>query len=374
MQVVTHIGDESAGPSYSVPSLCSALQRNGCDVTLYTLKDLPNKTFDFEVKAFPMSRFPTLALGRSPLLLKALLEDAVQYDLIHSHMLWTAPNYYSGFAAIKHNKPYLIAPRGTLSKWALERAIWKKKIVLALGQKKALNAVSCFHSTAEEERIEIAQYGYPDIPCAILPNGIHLPPPPTFRKNNLKKKLVFLSRIHPKKGVDILVRVWRQLQNRFTDWELAIVGANDNKYAIQMKELSRKLECERINFTGEIKGDKKIEFLQKSHLFVLPTHSENFGMVVAEALSCNLPVICTKGAPWKGLESHNAGWWIDIGEEPLEKALINAMSQSVSSLQIMGENGRSWMDTDYSWDGIAIKTIEVYNWLLERSDKPNNVL
>ena len=175
MQIVTHIGDESAGPSYSVPSLCGALQTLGCDVTLYTLLDVPEKDFNFEIKTFPISSFPTKALGRSPKMLEALSKDARNFDLIHSHMLWMAPNYYSGIVAKRYAIPYVCSPRGTLSEWALKRSVWKKKIVLALGQKKALSSVDCFHATAKQECREIKEAGYPNAHCAVIPNGIDIP-------------------------------------------------------------------------------------------------------------------------------------------------------------------------------------------------------
>ena len=370
MQVVTHIGDESAGPSYSVPSLCTALQDNGCDVTLYTLLDIPTKKFNFKIKNFPRSSFPTKVLGRSPEMLQTLMKDAPNFDLIHSHMLWMAPNYYSGIVADKFDKPYVCSPRGTLSKWALSQSSWKKKIVLALGQQKALNTVDCFHATAEQEYDEIKEAGYPNIPCTVIPNGIDIPELPE-RKEKKYKQLTFMSRIHAKKGIDNLIEAWVSLQDTFQTWELAIVGPDNNDYARAMKELAKKIGARRLTFTGEIKGQRKIDLLTNSDLFVLPTHSENFGMVVAEALACAVPVICTKGAPWSGLVDNDAGWWIDIGVEPLQNELTKAMNLSEIDRATMGENGREWMKRDFSWDEIAKDMIKTYEWLIHNTEKPN---
>ncbi len=369
MQVVTHIGNESAGPSYSVPSLCTALQKKGCEVTLYTLNDIPDSKFNFKVKGFPYCKFPFKALGRSPQMYAAILNDAPKFDLIHSHMLWMSPNYYPGIVAHKLNKPLMIAPRGTLSKWALNVSKWKKKVVMLLGQKKALDAVSCFHATAQSEAADISDFGYQNTPVSIIPNGIDMPV--LLPKKEIGyKRLVFLSRIHPKKGLENLFEAWAELEKRFGEWELHIVGPTNNTYAKSLISLVKERKIERVTFTDEIKGLNKIEFLRNSHLFVLPTYSENFGMVVAEALACELPVICTKGAPWEGLEKHNAGWWIDIGTEALKKSLENAMSMDESKRIVMGKNGRLWMKEEFSWDKIAEDMINTYKWILKQGDKP----
>lgn len=372
MQVVTHIGDESTGPSYSVPSLCTALQKNGCDITLYTLLDIPNKEFLFKIKNFPRSRFPVKALGRSPEMYSFMLEHAKEFDLIHSHMLWMAPNYYSGIVADKYNIPYVCSPRGTLSKWALTQSVWKKKIVLELGQKHALNTVNCFHATAEQEYHEIQEAGYPNVPCTIIPNGIDIPDLP-FKKDKEHKRLTFMSRIHAKKGIDNLIKAWVEIQNSFFEWELSIVGPDNNNYAQEMKILAKDVGAKRLTFTGELKGEAKIDFLSNSDLFVLPTHSENFGMVVAEALACEVPVICTKGAPWKGLVENDAGWWIEIGVEPLKRSLEKAMSLAKEERREIGQNGRKWMERDFSWDKIAKDMIKTYKWLIDHKEKPKCV-
>jgi len=372
MQIVTHIGDESAGPSYSVPSLCGALQTLGCDVTLYTLLDVPEKDFNFEIKTFPISSFPTKALGRSPKMLEALSKDARNFDLIHSHMLWMAPNYYSGIVAKRYAIPYVCSPRGTLSEWALKRSVWKKKIVLALGQKKALSSVDCFHATAKQECREIKEAGYPNAHCAVIPNGIDIPD--LFpKKTKPYKRLTFMSRIHPKKGLEDLIHAWIYLQERFQEWELCIVGPDKNEYAYAMKRLAKEAGAKRLTFTGEIKGKEKIAFLSNSDLFVLPTYSENFGMVVAEALACSVPVVCTKGAPWDGLRENGAGWWIEIGIDPLVNTLAKAMSISDEQRASMGENGRLWMQRDFSWNKIASDMIKVYEWLVFGSQIPSFV-
>ena len=120
-----------------------------------------------------------------------------------------------------------------------------------------------------------------------------------------------------------------------------------------------------VSFTGEVKGDDKNQLLAKSSVYVLPTHTENFGIAVGEALACGTPVITTTGAPWSGLVENDCGLWIDLSVDNLIKALEDMMSRPIDELSRMGENGREWMKRDFSWDEIARKTIRSYEWLLD---------
>lgn len=373
LHVIPYIKNESAGTTHVVIALCKALARNNCEVVLYTLDPVPNKDYGFKIRSFKPSILPHPSLGRSKQMYNALLNDAEDYDVIHNHILWMAPNYYSGLVANKFQIPYITAPHGTLSEWALNHSKWKKRISMLLGQKKALNTVSCFHVTANSEQKEIQDLGY-KVPCTVIPNGIDVP---LLKKNTNPskiKRIVFMSRIHPKKGFDILVSAWTKIQDRFDNWELLIIGpSEDIGYFNNVKKLAKTSGAKRIHFLGEIIGDKKFKYLTDASLFIFPTYSENFGMVVAESLACGTPVICTKGAPWKDLEKHNAGWWIDIGVEPLVEAMIHSMNLDSKVLSKMGKNGQKWMSDEYSWDKIALDMIGTYKWLAKKGEKPKCV-
>ena len=186
-----------------------------------------------------------------------------------------------------------------------------------------------------------------------------------------RKKIITLSRIHQKKNVEMLIRCWAKLENRFADWDLSIVGPDKgNAYADQMKALAKTFGCRRVTFEGELKGECKYKFMAESECEVLPTHSENFGMVVAEALACGTPVICSYGAPWKGLETEKCGWWIPTEEAAFETTMCDVMSMSREELSVMGTRGRDWMRRDFSWKGIGEKMKVAYEWLLHGGDVP----
>jgi glycosyltransferase involved in cell wall biosynthesis len=183
-----------------------------------------------------------------------------------------------------------------------------------------------------------------------------------------------LGRIHPIKGLDNLLLAWAAVQHHFTEWQLRIVGPDNKGYLNEMKQLATKLKLERIEFSGPITGHKKMEAYGEADLFVLPSYSENFGMTVAEALASGTPAIVAQGAPWSGLNENNAGWWIDMGIDPLVACLEHALSQPRASLDTMGLNGRRWMENDFSWDNIAAKMKATYDWILNGDQKPECVM
>ena len=180
-----------------------------------------------------------------------------------------------------------------------------------------------------------------------------------------------MSRIHPKKGLINLIRAWDSVHPR--GWELMIAGPDDgghiNKVLAEIK--SRGLSgC--IHYLGEVNDEDKVKLLYDSNLFILPTLSENFGLVIAEALACGLPVITTKGAPWRTLEEFQCGWWIDLGEVPLINALREATSLSNLELMAMGKQSII-LASNFEWEAISKKMINVYRWVLGHSEKPDCV-
>jgi glycosyltransferase involved in cell wall biosynthesis len=234
-----------------------------------------------------------------------------------------------------------------------------------LCQGAAARAAHCFHATAPHEVSEIRNAGIA-CPVAVIPNGADLPATWKSRATGSKpvKRLLFLGRIAPVKGVDLLLYSWKAVQRRFPDWELRIVGRNDAGYADVMVSLARELKLERVTITGPAYGSEKVDELLAADLFVLPTHTENFGNAIGEALSYALPVVVTRGAPWPGIETNDCGWWIDRGEQALTECLGVALRTTPDTLHAMGLRGRNWIARDFSWDRIAAMTLELYEWVL----------
>lgn len=244
----------------------------------------------------------------------------------------------------------------------------QKKIFWHVLQAPALRAAACFHATAESEYEDIRRLGFRQ-PVCILPNGIDVPPLEET-PNSGCRQLLFLGRVHPIKGIDVLLRAWQAVEDRFLDWELHIAGPDNGGYLAEMQALAAKLRLERVVFHGPLFGEEKLRAYRAASLFVLPTHSENFGMTVAEALAAGTPAIVTKGAPWEGLDKQGAGWWIDIGVDSLSVCLEQALATPPAHLAEMGRAGREWMLRDYSWERIGAQLSVVYRWLLEGGETP----
>jgi glycosyltransferase involved in cell wall biosynthesis len=183
-----------------------------------------------------------------------------------------------------------------------------------------------------------------------------------------------LGRVHPKKGLDRLVRAWARIEPEFPSWRLRIVGPSEVGHDKELEALARKLGAQRIAIEGPIyEASAKLGAYRNADLFVLPTLNENFAMTVAEALAAAMPVISTRGAPWAGLERERCGWWIDYGVEPLVVALRHAMTIGSPERQAMGLRGRSWMVRDFGWDKIAGDMLDVYDWLRSGGPPPKSV-
>lgn len=370
IHVVPAIVDEASGPSYSVVRLCGSLIEQGFQVDLASLEWAPMRSSPSFLKTFSLGLGPR-RLGRSPKMRRWLLEmaESQSAEIIHNHSLWMMPNIYPGHVARRSGIPLMNSPRGTLSEWAFGSGTALKKLFWPLIQRPALHSTSCFHATAESEHDDIRRMGFRQ-PIAIIPNGIDIPKLPP--KGNLvnSQTLLFLGRIHPVKGLDILLPAWQAVQDRFPAWNLRIVGPDNRGYLSQMHQLARQLKLRRIEFSGPLHGDAKWLAYGKADLFVLPTYSENFGIAVAEALAAGTPAVVTKGAPWSGLTKQGAGWWIDIGVDSLVACLEEAMSRSASELAEMGYRGREWMTAEYSWVRISEQMAETYRWVVYGGTKP----
>lgn len=373
IQVVPHVRNEASGPSYSCVRLSRELAAQGQEVILTSLMDgqaAPSARFSHLI--FEESTFPPL-ISRSPQLRGALIELVRGAELIHNHSLWLMPNVYPGWAAQKTGKPLIVSPRGTMSDYSWSRSRFKKRLFWAAMQGSVVRNAAMLHATSESELVDIRRKGL-EQPVCVVPNGIDIPEvADACPKSRNKRQLLFLARIHPTKGVDILLRAWARISVRHPDWELRIVGPDNGGYLDQMKSLATSLALQRVRFLGPLFGEDKLQAYRSAEIYILPTHSENFGVSVAEALAAGTPAIVTKGAPWAGLERQGAGWWVDIGLAPLIDCLDAALTSSPEDLKTMGTLGRNWVASEFSWDRVAEEMIASYRWLLGNGARPDCV-
>ncbi|GGF31842.1 glycosyltransferase [Echinicola rosea] len=364
--IVTSIDLSSGGPSKSVSDLLLAQTLRGLDVKIVT-KPSENLYLTEEDQRVVFS-------NNIKSKLKSLINENAGQFLFHGHGLWQSPIHFMASLANKNQISYVISPRGMLEPWAYSNGIWKKKIAMALYQRSDLANAACIHATAKMEAENIRKLGFTN-PIAVIPNGIDVAefPKKDWSVKKERRTLLFLSRIHPKKGIELLIQAWEQLplEVRY-EWKVEIAGNGEETYISELKNLivQKKLQDE-IKIIGPQFGEEKIKSYHRADLFILPTYSENFGIVVAEALACGVPVVTTKGAPWEELEKHGAGWWIDVGVKPIVNCLKNALLMDNRQLCEMGQKGRKLIQEHYSIEKTASQMIEVYSWILNKGEKPS---
>ncbi len=366
---VTSICNESAGPSYTVPSLCDGLSRNGLDVELHVLDRVPDVKRSYAIHTYSRSSFPTPRIGRSPAMFRSLKAAVADSDIIHSNGIWAMPEVYPAIVKRGTKCKLVFSPRGGLSGTALRRSVLQKFVFgHFFGQYRALRETDMFHAASIKEMLEIRELGY-DQPIALVPNGIDVPNIEHSPFKDGKRKLAFLGRIHETKAVDHLVAAWGNVAEKFPDWSLEIAGP-DYGARSKVEELVASRCIPRASFIGELHGMEKYRFLASADLYVLPSLTENFAITIAEALACGTPVIASRGCPWERLEEKGCGWWIDIGVDALTAQLERSLSVTPECLQTMGAIGRCWMSIEYSWDTVAKRMADAYRWLCDGGEKP----
>lgn len=286
----------------------------------------------------------------------------IQPDVFHVNGCWTPGCALTQKWAQEIGVKIVLTPHGMLEPWILARHYWTRKVpALLLYQKAAVKKADCLHATAVSEKENLLKLGY-NHRIEIIPNGIEVDR--ISLKNNWKRKkrILFLSRIHVKKGIEFLLEAAAILKDKLEDYVIEIAGEGEKEYIAQLKQKAKELQIESlVQFCGGVYGNQKWKLFQEADVFVLPTFSENFGIVVAEALACGTPVITTKGTPWKELGTTHCGWWTEIGTQPLADALNKFLQLSTQELEAMGRNGRKLIEQKYSSRKMAEDMVELYH-------------
>lgn len=370
---ISSIDQTTGGPAEYMRLLLNELSKNvNVDLKLETLKSaLPHK-FNSKIDV----NFHFYNKGGYSISLNNNLKD-FETQLFHGNGLWGLTVHQMVKIARIKNTPYILSIHGCLDPLSLKnKSYWKKYIALKIFQHKDLKLATCLHATSTLEMDHIRALGYIN-PIANIPNGIALDEYPikNYSIKKDKRKILFLSRIHPQKGIEYLIKAWEQLDvNIKQNWEVEIAGNGDPSYVEQLNGLIREKSLQnQIRIVGPKFGEDKTAIYHSADLFVLPTFSENFGIVIAEALASGVPVITTTGTPWSELETCNAGKWIELGEKNLLNAMISLMNMKEEQLEEMGLNGRKLIEEKYSIESVAEKFILLYKWILTGDNKPEFV-
>lgn len=392
LHVITGLWKDTGGPSEVIPAICTAMVDAGVDVTLATLAgDSAQSVDDAAVHGVRVLKFtPSFrhTIWYSSELHRQIQPLAADHDIVHIHGIWQFPDWAAAAAARRAGVPYMVTPHGSLQPARLRKSSLKKRVSAVLADRAMLNQASCLHATAADEAEAFRLYGYRG-PIALIANGIT----PAeridsdraatldasfrqeFPETRGRRLLLFLSRIEPIKGVTTLARAWADCARQFPDWHLVLVGPDERSHLQEVRAILREGGVlDRTTITGPLYGERKTAAYVASELFVLPTISENFGLVIGEALSHRLPVITTTGAPWPGIVEHGCGWWIAPSRNALVDTLRVALPLAHAELAARGDRGAAWIARDFTWESESRLLLQTYDWLLGgRTGRPDFV-
>jgi glycosyltransferase involved in cell wall biosynthesis len=354
--VVPSLAPSSGGPAENVPRLATALANEGVRVELHwegsAAGEAPPVVPEAPVESRKASPAWPHRLGRSPEMMRQLL--ASRAEIVHAHCVWMLPLGYAARSARKRRVPLVISPRGMLAPWSLQRSRLKKSAARLLVHRGAFLQAAGWHATSEQEADDIRALGF-TAPICIAPNGIESPSHSTDDAKRAygelapelrgRRVLLFYSRFHSTKRILELVRDFSRLAPSNPSWHLLAVGIPEEYSVDRIK--AEGLRYQVSDRMTVLDGRTLPKPYALAHLFVLPSHVESFGRVVAEALAAGLPVVTTKGTPWEGLITAGAGSWVPL--EGVPTALAEFMSRNEGDLQRAGELGREWVEGRFSW-------------------------
>ena len=366
--IVPSLEDRHGGPSKSVRALANHLVQPDLSVDLLsTLEEgHPGAPGNDHAALIDFPRVSPRWLSRSPKMSEHL--STTDYDIVHNHALWLLPLRYAHAAAKRSGAPLVISPRGMLSGWAYAHRRWRKRIAEHLVHPKALSGAAGWHATSAEEAEDIRRLGYRQ-PICIAPNGVPIPDSTEREQQRTawlqicpalsgRRVALFYSRFHRKKRLRELFDLWVSAPRG--EWLLLIVGVPEDYQATEISQWIAAAGAQEsvVAFDG---ADRPSPY-GAAELFLLPSHSENFGLVIAEALAAGLPPLVTSTTPWRSLNDHAAGWC--VAWDDYSATLANALSLSPERLSEMGVAGRQLAARDYSWSGAARRLHDFYRQLL----------
>ena len=313
------------------------------------------------------------ALGYSPELDRQL--DRFRPDVIHSHGIWTYHSLASSRWAGRARIPHIVSPRGMLDPWALGHKSWKKRLAGCLYQNRSLRSAACLHALNRSEYEAIRGYGLRN-PVCIIPNGVDIPPGPTGPRRDGRRVLLYLGRLHPKKGLPTLLKAWAKVKPSLRqDWELVIAGWNQAGHRQRLAQIIS--DCgigDSVRLTGPRFGAAKDACFREAAAVILPSLSEGLPMVLLEAWSYALPVIMTPQCNLPEGFDACAGERIEPHEESIRAGLERFFQRSDRERWEMGKNGLALVKQRYSWRRVADRMQSVYAWATGDGAAPSCVV
>ena len=366
LETITDLNLSSGGAVTSTLNSYGLLRERGVNIEMVTL--LPYSYDDAYLGNGYDGIFPLPFDGVSQFVysknLKRFLERHKSYDIYHANGIWTYPTFETIRTARKQDKPCVVTIHGMLNSNALKMTSFKKQLFLKLFQKRDLESIACIHATSEYEAECIRALGI-RTPISVIPNGVM---DYGFRHTYSSDGIIsfgFVGRTDPVKNIDVLLEAWLSLGKKTQNCQLTIIGGgNDPEYLKKLHNFVKEHSICNIRFTGLLSKEKALQEMAKLDYLILPSRSENFGMVIPEALSMGIPCIATKGTPWEELNSLNCGWWIDNSKNSIANAIQNAITTSSEDYKLMANNAINLVKEKYSIENTVEKLIRLYKSLI----------
>ena len=354
------------GPIESVYALCRYVGAQGCEVrVLSTDANGLDQVLDVEkgretvltgdIRVRYCRRLVCHSVSLE--LLGRIIEAVRWADVVHLTAVYSFPTLPTLLACKLFGKPLIWSPRGALQRWAGSAKVRRKRIWQWLCAGVAPPELT-LHVTSEEEGKE-SHLAFPQAQIAVIANGVEIPPLLNIHRQAKPMHLVFLGRLDPKKGIEKLLDACalmkRTGQSKFS---LTIAGAGDSSYTQSLRDKIAAVDLAgEVEMIGAVYDQAKAELFERASLLVAPSHTENFALVVAEALAHGVPVIASKGTPWRKLEANGCGLWVDNDAASLAGA-VERMARM--PLDEMGRRGRDWMAREFSWQECAAEMMQLY--------------
>ena len=370
VHVGSRLDPRFGGIASSLPALCRATsenRRDSCTIIGFCGRD--ESTKDLQDPERPFVRLP---LGRARLTAKAAVRKELtsvlrQADGVHIHGIWDEHCSLTGSIASQLGIPYIVSAHGMLEKWAVGQKNLKKAIYSAIFERETLRRSSCLRALTANEVEDYRRYGVHG-PVAVIPNGVETPrgisPEPflnLFPELEGKRLVLFLGRIHLKKGLDTLCGAWCRIRKQMDDAHLVIAGPDCGNTQEMLKQI---VGFRQVTFTGMLNSAIKWSALAASTLFVLPSHSEGFSVAVLEALAAGVPVIVSRNCNFPEIAQSGCGWETEVTEFQIEQSLTHALGMAPEQLRLVGSRGQQLVNSNYSWSAVGSKMRELQNWIL----------
>ena len=391
LHIIPSVADCRGGPSKAVIEMVAALNQHGVVAEIATTNDAGPELLQVELgnlidyKGVPCRFFarwspPVSALQEfqySRPFTRWLKAHITDYDVIHIHAIFSFCSSYAMWLARKTGIPYVVRSIGQLEQWSLQQSAGRKRLYMALLERRNLLSAQYLHCTAESEATQALQY-LPELKPLVIPLGIGLPSLDAGSKAAVRKQyqiddgqvvLLYLSRLHPKKGLELLLQALATTANQ--SFHLLIGGDGDPDYRQRLIELVEQLGLNaKVSWLGFVSGPQKVQLLQGADLFTLTSYSENFGISVLEALASATPVLISQGVALSDqVARHQIGYISTTAIESITTTLDDALQQisnNPQDHQTMAERARSVVDEHYAWHNIAARLSTAYQQCVTR--------